>query len=73
LRGPRGTYTALTGYKTFSITEALKFELRAEANNALNHPIFNNPATNYDNPATFGTITGAGGTRSINISGKIRF
>jgi hypothetical protein len=73
LRGPRGTYTALTGYKTFTVHEGLKFELRVEANNALNHPIFSNPATNYDNPATFGTITSAGGTRSVNISGKIRF
>ena len=73
LRGPRGTYTSMTGYKTFSVRDTVKFELRVEANNLLNHPIFANPATNMDNPATFGTITSAGGTRNVNISGKIRF
>jgi hypothetical protein len=73
LRGPRGTYTAMIGYKTFTISEGMKFELRVEANNLLNHPIFGNPATNMDNPATFGSITSAGGTRTVNISGKLRF
>jgi len=73
LRGPRGTFTSMTGFKTFSLTERLKFELRGEATNLLNHPIFANPALNMDNPATFGSITNASGTRTINISGKLRF
>ncbi len=73
LRGPRGTYTNVTAYKTFRIREGMRFELRMEANNALNHPIFGNPATDMNNPVTFGTITSAGGTRTVNISGKFRF
>jgi hypothetical protein len=73
LRGPRGTFTSMTGYKVFRISEKFKFELRGEATNLLNHPIFANPALNMDNPATFGAITSASGTRSINVSGKLRF
>jgi hypothetical protein len=73
LRGPRGTYASMTAYKTFRVTEKMRLELRGEAANILNHPIFGNPATNYDNPATFGSITSAGGTRNVNVSGKIRF
>jgi hypothetical protein len=73
LRGPRGTYTSMTAYKVMGITEGVKFEFRVEAANLLNHPIFGNPAVNMDNPATFGAITSAGGTRNINISGKLRF
>ena len=73
LRGPRGTYANLTAYKVFNLRERFKFELRGEANNVLNHPIFGNPATDMNNPVTFGSITSAGGTRTINISGKLRF
>jgi hypothetical protein len=40
-------------------------ELRALANSPFNHPTFDNPATNLASPATFGQITGAGGTRAI--------
>jgi hypothetical protein len=73
LRGPRGTYANLTGYKVLTLNERFKLELRGEANNFLNHPIFGNPATDMTNPTTFGSITSAGGTRSINISAKLKF
>ena len=73
LRGPRGTYASLMAYKTFRLREGLNLELRGEANNALNHPIFGNPAVDMNNPVTFGTITSAGGTRNVNLSVKIKF
>ena len=73
LRGPRGTYANLTAYKTFHLRERLHLELRGEANNVLNHPIFGNPAIDMNNPMTFGTITSAGGTRNVNISVKFKF
>ena len=73
LRGPRTTALSAHGYKTFAIREGWKLEFRVEANNALNHPIFANPATDMNNPATFGTITSASGTRNVNLQAKIRF
>ncbi len=67
-------YSCVDGLDTRDpIREGLRFELRLEANNAMNHPIFGNPATDMNNPVTFGTITSASDTRTVNISGKFRF
>jgi hypothetical protein len=40
LRGPRLSNTDLSLFKTFSITERLRFTFRAEAFNVWNHPSF---------------------------------
>lgn len=41
-------------------------DFRADAINLLNHPIWNTPTTNIDS-TSFGPITSAGGTRSVNL------
>jgi hypothetical protein len=73
LRGPSKSYTNISIFKTFPIRERLRLELRGEIYNPFNSPVFGDPATNMSTPATFGVITTAGGTRNINIMGKIRF
>jgi hypothetical protein len=56
LRGPDFFETDLSIFRTFSVTETVKFQLRAEALNATNHANFNLPDTNV-NSTTFGYIT----------------
>ena len=56
LRAPGFFETDMTIYRTFSISERVKFQLRAEALNALNHANFNLPDANV-NSTTFGYIT----------------
>jgi hypothetical protein len=56
LRGPSFFETDLTIYRTFSLSERVKFQLRAEALNATNHANFNLPDANV-NSTTFGFIT----------------
>lgn len=48
-------------------------ELRALANSPFNHPSVDNPATDLTSPATFGVITGAGGTRTVTFGAKLKF
>jgi len=56
VRGPGFFETDLTIYRTFSVSERVKFQLRAEALNATNHANFNLPDANV-NSTTFGFIT----------------
>jgi hypothetical protein len=58
LRGPGFTQLDFTLSKRFAITESAHFELRADAYNILNHPIFGNP------PSVLGVAlpTGPGGS-----------
>ena len=56
LRGPDFFEMDSTIYRTFTISERVKFELRAEALNMLNHANFNLPDANV-NSNTFGYIT----------------
>jgi hypothetical protein len=55
LRGPGFFETDLSVFRTFSISEKVKFQLRAEALNATNHANFANP-TSDTNSANFGYI-----------------
>ncbi len=57
LRGPGFFETDLSVFRTFSISEKVKFQLRAEALNATNHANFANP-TSDTNSGNFGFITG---------------
>ncbi|MCX6636485.1 MAG: hypothetical protein NT090_15605, partial [Acidobacteria bacterium] len=59
--------------KSITIAEGWKVELRALANSPFNHPTFDNPTTNLASPATFGVITGGGGTRTVTFGAKLRF
>jgi hypothetical protein len=56
LRGPGFFEIDTTIYRTFSISERVKFQLRAETLNLLNHANFNLPDANV-NSTTFGFIT----------------
>jgi hypothetical protein len=56
LRGPDFFEADLSIFRTFSVSERVKFQLRAEALNATNHANFNLPDTNV-NSSTFGYIT----------------
>ena len=56
LRGPGFFELDLSIFRTFSISETVKFQLRAEALNATNHANFANPQADINN-ATFGFIT----------------
>ena len=73
LRGPTDWSQTITLTKSIAIAEGWKVELRALANSPFNHPTFDNPTTNFASPATFGVITGGGGTRTVTFGAKLRF
>jgi Carboxypeptidase regulatory-like domain/TonB dependent receptor len=60
LRGPGFFETNLSIYRTFSLSESVKLQLRAEALNATNHANFANPASDVTG-ANFGIITATTG------------
>ncbi len=59
-------------FKTFSLTERFKLEIRGEAFSVTNTPQFGNPNTNLGD-ANFGFVTGAGGSRSLQLGLKLDF
>jgi hypothetical protein len=73
LRGPAPIYQNVSIFKTFTIRENFRLELRGLLNNFTNSPVFGNPATNMSTPASFGVITTATGTRNVNFMAKLRF
>jgi hypothetical protein len=64
----------LAGSKTFAITERWRFNLRGEAFNLLNHPLYGAPDTTYTD-ARFGMLPVGQQNfpRLIQVSGKISF
>ena len=73
LRAPGMCALNASLFKNFAIYERLHAELRLEAYNATNHPFFNAPGTNMSSTATFGVITGASNSRSMQAGLKIIF
>lgn len=57
-------------FRSFPIKERMRFELRAEAFQLTNTPIFNIPVTNLAS-SQFGQVTGSGGNRVVQIAGKV--
>jgi hypothetical protein len=55
--GPGQFNWDLSPVKRTRITEKQEVQFRTEFFNAFNHPQFNNPATAFSTPATFGVIT----------------
>ena len=58
--------------KKVTIGEGKFFTFRADAIDALNHPIWANPTTNI-NSTSFGRITAAGGNRSVTLNMRFDF
>ena len=65
---------SLAGAKNFQLTEKYRFNLRAEAFNLLNHPLYGGPDTTFTN-ARFGMLPVGQQNfpRLIQVSGKISF
>ena len=58
--------------KSFMVSEGKQFQINFDAENASNSPQWNNPNTDI-NSASFGRITGAGGTRILAVTGRFDF
>ncbi|HUA98079.1 MAG TPA: carboxypeptidase-like regulatory domain-containing protein [Terracidiphilus sp.] len=70
-----------SAFRTIHIHDALALELRMDAFNAFNHPVFSNPNTSLTS-ASFGDVTGTVGTgvngtagtpRALQFAGTFRF
>jgi hypothetical protein len=72
LRNPGSIGFDMAVMKNFPVTERVKFQLRAEAQNAFNHLTVGSPG-NTQNSANFGYITANGAPRFIMVAGKIIF
>ena len=72
-RGPGMSRFDLSLSKQFHITEAKYFELRGEAFNLFNTPIFLSPASQTITSTLFGQIRSSEGERNMQIVGKLYF
>jgi len=74
LRSPWSFTTDLSLAKQFTIREEMNIELRLEARNAFNHPVFGTPDTSVDDPS-FGQIsyTSGNGPREVQLAIKFNF
>jgi len=73
IRTPWQFTSSLSVGKQFPIREQMYVELRVEAQNALNHPVFQGPNTQVDDPG-FGKITGTSiGPRQVQLGVKFNF
>ena len=69
LNGPRNTNVDMSVFKEFPLYNRFTFQFRVDAFSALNHPLPQLPDNNV-NDGNFGQITGWGGARSLQFSGK---
>ena len=76
VRTPTAFNTNMSVEKEFSLArlhEGMNFELRLEAENALNHPVFGTPDTSVDDP-NFGVISYTSNSpRQVQLGGKFTF
>lgn len=72
-RGPGMARFDLSLAKDFHITERKYFQLRGEAFNLTNTPIFLSPASQTITSSLFGQIRGSEGERSVQLVGKFYF
>ncbi|HEY1336358.1 MAG TPA: TonB-dependent receptor [Bryobacteraceae bacterium] len=72
LRGPGSQTVNLSLAKNFPITERARFQFRCETYGLLNRANFGNPSATI-NTSSFGNITGASGTRTIQLGAKLQF
>jgi len=72
-RGPGMGRLDLSLGKKFSVTESKWFELRGEAFNLTNTPIFNSPASQTITSSLFGQIRSSQGERQVQLAAKFYF
>jgi hypothetical protein len=72
LRGPRLATTDVTLEKSIRLKEKLKFDLRGEFYNILNHANFNVPGATFG-AADFGLVTSARPGRTVQLAGRLSF
>lgn len=73
VRGPSSFFANAVLMKNFPISGRVRFQLRADAQNILNHPNLSNPNMSLAS-ADFGLIrTKTGGGRTMQIQGKVIF
>jgi hypothetical protein len=72
LFGPGSQTVNVSVFKNFPIKERLKFQFRFETFGLLNRTNFSNPNATI-NTSSFGTITSASGSRTIQLGGKLQF
>ena len=72
LRGAPVVTTDATIERSFPFTEHIKFELRAEFYNLLNHAIFNIPGASFGT-ADFGVVSSARSSRTVQLAARISF
>ncbi len=73
VRSPWSFTTDLSLGKQFTVREGMQFEIRLEARNAFNHPVFGTPNTSVDDQ-NFGTITYTSvGPREMQLGFKFIF
>jgi hypothetical protein len=73
IRTPWQFSTNLSLGKQFAIREEMNVEVRIEAQNALNHPVFQGPNTQVDDSG-FGKITSTSiGPRQVQLAIKFNF
>jgi hypothetical protein len=73
IRGDGQALWNFSAIKYFPITETVRFELRADCFNALNHPNLNDPNVTATS-STFGAVTAQDGfAREFQVAARIRF
>jgi hypothetical protein len=63
LRGPGTNNIDLSLFKDFVVRERMRLQVRGEAFNVANHPLWNSPGTTVNDLANFGIINSKGGQR----------
>jgi hypothetical protein len=72
LRGAPLVTTDLTLEKSFPVNDRVKFDVRVEFYNALNHAIFNVPGFTYG-AADFGVVSSARAPRTAQLAARLSF
>jgi hypothetical protein len=72
LRGAPLLTTDLTLEKSFAVTEVVKFDVRGDFYNLLNHANFNVPGFTFG-AADFGVVTSARPGRTIQLAARLSF
>jgi hypothetical protein len=73
MKGPGAFQFDVALSRTFAIREGRSIQIRGEAFNLLNHPVFAPPSAALNSPATFGVITTAGDPRILQFAMKFIF